>query len=167
MQDQLLTLLSSSQQPSSPGGGGGGGGSLGSHLGSSPPSIFTTRQTSLLPTLSKAHHLPSVSLMSGHFECILGLGDIWEYINVATLQALRLAPSLCLVPPRWVCCPAAGRNLDFSPAPQPASPTGRRNLPCSVTNSLGLRSLLSDNLSLDTGDQKILHFVKFYKTDVG
>lgn len=51
-QDQLLTLLSSSQQPSSP--GGGGGGSLGNHLGSSPPSIFTTRQPSLLPTLSSA-----------------------------------------------------------------------------------------------------------------
>ena len=97
-------------------------------------------------------------------------GHLGINIDVPTLQALHLAPSLCLVPPRWVCCPAMGRNLDFSPAPQPASPTGRRNLPCSVTNSLGLRSLLSDNLSLDTGDQKILHFlkvgVKVYKTDV-
>ena len=163
MQDQLLTLLSSSQQPSSPGGGGGGGGggTLGSHLGSSPPSIFTTRQTSLLPTLSRAHHLPTVSLMSVSFWVHFRVGGhLGINIDVATLQALRLAPSLCLVPPRWVCCPAMGRNLDFSPAPQPASPTGRRNLPCSVTNSLGLRSLLSDNLSLDTGDQKILHFRK-------
>ena len=55
LQDQLLTLLSSSQQPSSPGGGGNLGnlGNLGSNLGSSPPSIFTTRQPSLLPTLSR------------------------------------------------------------------------------------------------------------------
>ena len=55
MQDQLLTLLSSSQQPSSPGGGGNLGnlGNLGNNLGSSPPSIFTTRQPSLLPTLSR------------------------------------------------------------------------------------------------------------------
>ena len=59
LQDQLLTLLSSSQQPSSPGGGGNLGNlgnlgnNLGSSLGSSPPSIFTTRQPSLLPTLSR------------------------------------------------------------------------------------------------------------------
>jgi len=71
-QDQLLTLLSSSQQPSSP--GGGGGGSLGSHLGSSPPSIFTTRQTSLLPTLSSASGPQPVfgaspmGLLPGHGE---------------------------------------------------------------------------------------------------
>ena len=57
LQDQLLTLLSSSQQPSSPGGGGNLGnlGNLGNNLGSSPPSIFTTRQPSLLPTLSRRH----------------------------------------------------------------------------------------------------------------
>lgn len=73
-QDQLLTLLSSSQQPSSPGGGGGGGGTLGSHLGSSPPSIFTTRQTSLLPTLSSASGPQPVfgaspmGLLPGHGE---------------------------------------------------------------------------------------------------
>jgi len=53
-QDQLLTLLSNSHQPSSPGGGGGGnmGNNLGNNLATSPQSIFTTRQSSLLPNLS-------------------------------------------------------------------------------------------------------------------
>merc|ERR1719282_1484174 len=46
-QDQLLTLLSNSHQPSSP--GGGGGGNMGNNLATSPQSIFTTRQSSLLP----------------------------------------------------------------------------------------------------------------------
>ena len=156
MQDQLLTLLSSSQQPSSP---GGGGGTLGNHLGGSPPSIFTSRQPSLLPTLSRTPHSPPMSSTSGH------LGKFQDI-----LQALRLGRSLCLVPPRWVCC-QAGRSLVCSPAPSPTG--GRRNLPSSATSSLGLRSLLSDNLSLDTGaDQKIFHFchrnflsVKCSKTD--
>ena len=55
LQDQLLTLLSNSHQPSSPGGGGGGnmGNNLGNNLATSPQSIFTTRQSSLLPNLSK------------------------------------------------------------------------------------------------------------------
>jgi len=55
-QDQLLTLLSNSHQPSSPGGGGGGnmGNNLGNNLATSPQSIFTTRQSSLLPNLSSA-----------------------------------------------------------------------------------------------------------------
>merc|ERR1719244_1204513 len=51
-QDQLLTLLSNSHQPSSP--GGGGGGNMGNNMGTSPQSIFTTRQSSLLPNLSSA-----------------------------------------------------------------------------------------------------------------
>ena len=51
LQDQLLTLLSNSHQPSSP--GGGGGGNMGNNLATSPQSIFTTRQSSLLPNLSK------------------------------------------------------------------------------------------------------------------
>ena len=116
MQDQLLTLLSSSQQPSSP--GGGGGGTLGNHLGGSPPSIFTSRQPSLLPTLSRTPHSPPMSPQ--WHQC----RDIW--VNFRTFCRLCVWAAACV----W-CLPNgfAARRGEARSAPQLCLQRGEETSP--------------------------------------
>ena len=137
MQDQLLTLLSSSQQPSSPGGGGNLGnlGNLGNNLGSSPPSIFTTRQPSLLPTLSRRRTISNL---------------------FSSQQALHQARSLYLAPPQWACSPHLGLPMGRRSLPCSAtSSLGRRSL---LSDNLSLGTGKAGNIELNCEIEDSHHF---------